>query len=43
MNPHRQECFLRSLVEIGIVVLEKTSFKGKVYRRQRTTDRLWWQ
>jgi len=40
-----QECFLPSLVEIGIVVLEKKSFKGKSWRRtegRRTTDAAQW-
>jgi len=30
-NPHSQRCFLLNLVEISSVVLEKKSFKGKVY------------
>jgi len=35
--PIPQACFLPSLVEIGLVVLEKKSFKGKV-NRQRQMD-----
>jgi len=31
--PIYQACFLPTLVEIGLVVLEKKSFKGKSWRR----------
>jgi len=39
-SPHLQACFLPSLVEIGLVVFEKKSFKGKSWRRmdRRRTD-----
>jgi len=37
LNPHPQACFLPSLIEIGLVVLEKKSFQ-----RRRTTDAAPW-
>jgi len=42
--PSPQACFLPSLVEIGLVVLEKKSFQGKSWRRTdgRTTDAVRW-